>query len=92
MVDTLRDFVSECYFSFPEQEGPPPQIYVNKGRRRSSVVRQDPEEILRSLKACKGDMLSRQMSLTGSEKRASISYRRKFKFLSVTYFAFESSF
>lgn len=58
-------------------EGPPPQIYVNKGRRRSSVVRQDPEEILRSLKACKGDMLNRQMSLSGNEKRVLATHRRK---------------
>ncbi|KAK6645635.1 hypothetical protein RUM43_001915 [Polyplax serrata] len=57
-------------------EGPPPQIYVNKGRRRSSVVRQDPEEILRSLKACKGDMLNRQMSLSGNEKRVLATHRR----------------
>lgn len=63
-------------FSFTE-ESPPAQMYVNKGRRRSSVVRQDPEEILRSLKACKGDMLARQMSLSGSEKRILVSHRRK---------------
>lgn len=68
-------------FTVPDVEGPPPQVYVNKGRRRSSVVRQDPEEILRSLKACKGDMLARQMSLTGSEKRPSISHRRKLQLL-----------
>ena len=64
-------------FFFLEDE-PPVQIYVNKGRRRSSVVRQDPEEILRSLKSCKGDMLGRQMSLSGNEKRMSVSQRRKF--------------
>lgn len=46
---------------------PPPTIYLNN-RRRSSCVRRDPDEILKSLKAVKGE-LGRTMSLSAAEKR-----------------------
>ena len=55
---------------------PPPTIYLNN-RRRSSCVRRDPDEILKSLKAVKGE-LGRTMSLSAAEKRP--TSRRKFYF------------
>ena len=48
----------------------PPPTY-NKERRRSSCTRtiRDPDEILRNLKAVKGElMLGRTMSLSGDKK------------------------
>lgn len=49
--------------------GPPPVSY-NRDRRRSSCTRmlRDPDEILRSLKAVKGE-LGRTMSLSGSSEK-----------------------
>lgn len=54
---------------------PPPATYM-KDRRRSSCVRRDPEEILRSLKTIKGE-LGRSMSLTGNANEKRSSSRRK---------------
>nr|XP_018901825.1 PREDICTED: regulating synaptic membrane exocytosis protein 1 isoform X2 [Bemisia tabaci] len=52
----------------------PPSSYVSKSRRRSSCTpRQDPDEILRNLKAVKGELLGRSMSICGGDKRP---YRR----------------
>lgn len=59
-----------------EGEATPPQIYLNN-RRRSSCVRRDPDEILKSLKAVKGE-LGRTMSLSAAEKRP--TSRRKYFF------------
>jgi len=49
-----------------------PPINFNKERRRSSCTRgsRDPDEILRSLKAVKGELLGRTLSLSGEAKRA----------------------
>lgn len=52
---------------------PPPSSYIGS-RRRSSCIRRDPDELLKSLKG----ELGRTMSLTNSEKRSSTS-RRKLK-------------
>ncbi|CAD7081981.1 unnamed protein product [Hermetia illucens] len=51
-----------------EEPMPPPANYV-RDRRRSSVARRDPDEILKSLKAVRGE-LGRAMSLSGTEKRS----------------------
>lgn len=59
-------------------EATPPVVYLNNTRRRSSCVRRDPDEIMKSLKAVKGE-LGRTMSLSAAEKR-STSSRRKFVF------------
>lgn len=56
------------------QEAAPPATYM-RDRRRSSCVKRDPEEILRSLKAVKGE-LGRTMSLTGTEKVSNLAMRR----------------
>jgi len=69
----IYDLLTECLILDDEA---PIQVYVNRGRRRSSVIRQDPEELLKSLKACRGE-LGRQMSLTSSEKRNSVSAQRR---------------
>lgn len=58
---------------------PPPTIYLNN-RRRSSCIRRDPDDIMKSLKAVKGE-LGRTMSLSSAEKRSST--RRKFFFFIV---------
>lgn len=56
---------------------PPPTIYLNN-RRRSSCIRRDPDEVMKSLKAVKGE-LGRTMSLSAApEKRT--SSRRKYCF------------
>lgn len=58
-----------------EGEMTPPTNYV-RDRRRSSCVRRDPDEIMRSLKAVKGE-LGRTMSLSApNEKRLSPSRRK----------------
>lgn len=59
---------------------PPPPTY-NRDRRRSSCVRRDPDEIMRSLKAVKGE-LGRTMSLTSPAEKISSkpSSRREFIF------------
>lgn len=59
---------------------PPPPTY-NRDRRRSSCVRRDPEEIIKSLKAVKGE-LGRTMSLTSPAEKISSkpSSRREFFF------------
>nr|XP_024214691.1 regulating synaptic membrane exocytosis protein 1 isoform X3 [Halyomorpha halys] len=55
------------------QQGDVPPVNYNKERRRSSICRamRDPDEILRSLKAVKGELLGRSGSI--SEKRRSRS-------------------
>jgi hypothetical protein len=54
------------YNFFEDSEIPPPSY--NKERRRSSCSRgRDPDEILRSLKAVKGE-LGRTMSLSGDKR------------------------
>lgn len=53
---------------------PPPSGYAS--RRRSSVARRDPDEILRSLKAVRGE-LGRAMSFSVPDKRTSSTSRRK---------------
>lgn len=57
---------------------PPSSNY--RDRRRSSCIRRDPEEIMRSLKAVKGE-LGRTMSLSTSKDKRHSSLRRKFKSL-----------
>lgn len=43
--------------------------YANKSRRRSSCTpRQDPDEILKNLKAVKGELLGRSMSICGDKR------------------------
>lgn len=58
---------------------PPSTVYLNN-RRRSSCVRRDPDEVIKSLKAVKGE-LGRTMSLSAAEKRP--TSRRKFFLLCV---------
>lgn len=58
---------------------PPSTVYLNN-RRRSSCVRRDPDEVIKSLKAVKGE-LGRTMSLSAAEKRP--TSRRKFFLLYV---------
>lgn len=53
----------------------PPANYV-RDRRRSSCVRRDPDEIMRSLKAVKGE-LGRTMSLSAPNEKRSSPSRRK---------------
>ncbi|KAJ6643526.1 Regulating synaptic membrane exocytosis protein 2 [Pseudolycoriella hygida] len=55
---------------------PPPIIYLNN-RRRSSCIRRDPDEILKSLKAVKGE-LGRTMSLSAAEKRPTSRHLLRF--------------
>lgn len=54
---------------------PPPAAY-NANRRRSSCIRRDPDEILKSLKAVKGE-LGRTMSLSSDKPSSRSSSRRK---------------
>lgn len=54
---------------------PPPASYM-AGRRRSSCIRRDPDEILKSLKAVKGE-LGRTMSLSTEKPSSRTSSRRK---------------
>ena len=74
-------------FQDREQEGrdgestPPSSAYMTT-RRRSSCVRRDPDEIMKSLKAVKGE-LGRTMSLTGAESKRSSS-RRELTFENAT--------
>ncbi|XP_025423834.1 regulating synaptic membrane exocytosis protein 2 [Sipha flava] len=53
--------------------------YTNRSRRRSSCTpRQDPDEILKNLKAVKGELLGRSMSISGDKRgmrRGSLSIR-----------------
>lgn len=43
--------------------------YTNRSRRRSSCTpRQDPDEILKNLKAVKGELLGRSMSICGDKR------------------------
>jgi len=43
--------------------------YSNRSRRRSSCTpRQDPDEILKNLKAVKGELLGRSMSICGDKR------------------------
>lgn len=43
--------------------------YTNRSRRRSSCTpRQDPDEILKNLKAVKGELLGRSMSISGDKR------------------------
>lgn len=56
------------------EQTPPSTVYMNT-RRRSSCVRREPEETLKSLKAVKGE-LGRTMSLSAAEKRSSSSRRK----------------
>lgn len=43
--------------------------YANKSRRRSSCTpRQDPDEILKNLKAVKGELLGRSLSISGDKR------------------------
>ena len=59
--------------------GPPASYFV--GRRRSSVARRDPDEILKSLKAVRGE-LGRAMSLgTHDQQNKRPTSRRKFEIL-----------
>ncbi|VVC33791.1 Zinc finger, FYVE/PHD-type,PDZ domain,Zinc finger, RING-type,Zinc finger, RING/FYVE/PHD-type,C2 [Cinara cedri] len=61
-----------------DPELPTPQ-YTNKSRRRSSCTpRQDPDEILKNLKAVKGELLGRSKSICGDKRgmrRGSVSIR-----------------
>ena len=56
-------------------EGDTPPVNYNKERRRSTICRamRDPDEILRSLKAVKGELLGRSGSI--SEKRRSSKFK-----------------
>lgn len=48
----------------------PPVTYSSKGRRRSSCTpRPDPDEILKNLKAVKGELLGRSMSICSGDWR-----------------------
>ncbi|XP_065214885.1 regulating synaptic membrane exocytosis protein 2 isoform X2 [Planococcus citri] len=58
----------------------PPVTYSSKGRRRSSCTpRPDPDEILKNLKAVKGELLGRSMSICSGDwrMRRKSSDRRK---------------
>lgn len=68
-------------------ESTPPIMYLNN-RRRSSCARRDPDEIMKSLKAVKGE-LGRTMSLSAAEKRS--TSRRKYYFFQIIFFSACSS-
>lgn len=55
-------------------------VAYNRDRRRSSCARvmRDPDEILRSLKAVKGE-LGRTMSLSSDKRRGSREYRKNMR-------------
>lgn len=54
------------YHADPELTTTP---YTNRSRRRSSCTpRQDPDEILKNLKAVKGELLGRTMSICGDKR------------------------
>ncbi|XP_050429607.1 regulating synaptic membrane exocytosis protein 1 isoform X2 [Adelges cooleyi] len=55
-------------------------VYANKSRRRSSCTpRQDPDEILKNLKAVKGELLGRSISINDKRgmRRGSMSFRSR---------------
>lgn len=62
-----------------EATPPAPAVYLNN-RRRSSCVRRDPDEIMKSLKAVKGE-LGRTMSLSAAENKRTSSSRRKYELI-----------
>lgn len=72
---TRVSFCSRCfssqltclwYYADPELTTTP---YTNRSRRRSSCTpRQDPDEILKNLKAVKGELLGRSMSICGDKR------------------------
>lgn len=55
---------------------PSSSVYLASGRRRSSCVRRDPDEVLKTLKSAKGE-LGRTMSLSAAEHNKRPSTRRK---------------
>lgn len=57
-----------------------PQIVYISGRRRSSCIRKDPDEILRSLKQVRGE-LGRTMSLPREPELSRSASRSKFNVL-----------
>lgn len=87
--DFSRSLPGSRRSSFQDQEkkngeATPPVLTYVLGRRRSSVARKDPDEILRSLKAVRGE-LGRTMSLQRETEYVSRSSRSKLKKVSNTY-------
>ncbi|KAK7592901.1 hypothetical protein V9T40_007653 [Parthenolecanium corni] len=73
--DFSRSLPGSRRSSFQSSQNPdkdiPPITYSSKGRRRSSCTpRPDPDEILRNLKAVKGELLGRSMSICSGDWRA----------------------
>jgi len=62
----FSQFTCLWYHADPELTTTP---YSNRSRRRSSCTpRQDPDEILKNLKAVKGELLGRSMSICGDKR------------------------
>ncbi|XP_045450829.1 regulating synaptic membrane exocytosis protein 1 [Melitaea cinxia] len=62
-------------FQQQEKDGGEPAPCARRERRRSSCVRRDPDDILRSLRAVKGE-LGRTLSLSGSTARRTATGRK----------------